>query len=457
MQNFMLPSHTRNEPDGLLSTSPFICTNLNIPRKGRLDRCGGTKELSFSRCRNLRSTFITSAQSYFGDRVKMLSRQKEMGVTVYPKFSVSMNLKKYREKYRRLDNGKQMQEVQESLVGRYCSYPDTDCSVILDSYLNLHTVYYVRREDYEQTEVQKLYCSTICMVEVRQSKSRQRQGMDFNKLYVSLFFSMHTKAFNRLALRYSHEFWHCEAWRYRWCDWLPRKGNSGELIIYPKLLEVLSPCLHLMPNLPRELTKFSPGSPRDPHKYILKQEARARNRFLDLILNKDVRQIFEIRSKIISYLRKFLDDLDFQEDYFLKDLLLCFHVETPILNSIPGVGAGYPFVTEYKNMKLYLRVAPEVNLKKLLVGGLDRVYEIGKQFRNEGVDPTHTLEFTSCELYMTYADYEDMMELTEQLLSVGTIVCTWLVKELTGSFIIKCPSNGLDKEPIDIDFTPPFR
>ncbi|KAL8170838.1 hypothetical protein V2J09_022642 [Rumex salicifolius] len=165
----------------------------------------------------------------------------------------------------------------------------------------------------------------------------------------------------------------------RYFCWETGKGNSEELIIYPKLLEVLSPCLHLMPNLPRELTKFSQGSPRDPHKYILKQ--------------------------IISYLRTFLDDLDFQE------------VETPILNSIPGVGVGCPFVTEYKNMKLYLRVAPEVNLKKLLVGGLDHVYEIGKQFRNEGIDPTHTPEFTSRELYMTYADYEDMMELTEQLLS----------------------------------------
>lgn len=137
-------------------------------------------------------------------------------------------------------------------------------------------------------------------------------------------------------------------------------------------------------------------------------------------------------------MRSFLDDLDFQE------------VETPILNFIPGVGAGCPFVTKYRNSKLYLRVAPEVHLKKLLVGGLDRVYEIGKQFRNEGIDATHHPEFTSCELYMSYADYEDMMELTELLLS-------GLVKELTGGFVIKCQSNGLHKEPIEIDFTPPFK
>lgn len=315
---------------------------------------------------------------YFKDRVKVLTQLKSMGVTVYPKFFVSMNLKRYKEKYSGLDNGQQVQQVQESVAGRIMSkHKFKNCTVY-----NLHGV-----------------------GETIQIKA---EAGNFNTVKHGDIVGV---------------------------TGFPGKGNLGECIIYPKFLEVLSPCLHHMPYLPKDLTKFSPGNPRDSHKYLLKQEARARNRFLDLILNRDVRQIFETRSKIISYLRTFLDHLDFQE------------VETPILNSIPGIGAGCPFVTEYKNMKLYLRVAPEVNLKKLVVGGLDRVYEIGKQFRNEGIDSTHTPEFTSCELYMAYADYEDMMELTEKLLS-------GLVKELTGSFIIKCESNG---EPIDVDFTPPFR
>ncbi|KAH7514641.1 hypothetical protein FEM48_Zijuj11G0110900 [Ziziphus jujuba var. spinosa] len=101
-------------------------------------------------------------------------------------------------------------------------------------------------------------------------------------------------------------------------------------------------------------------------------------------------------------------------------------------------------------MNLYMRVSPELNLKKLIVGGLDRVYEIGKQFRNEGMDLTHIPEFTMCEFYMAYADYNDLMELAEQLLS-------GMVKELTGSYKIKYHANGLCNEPIEIDFTPPFR
>ncbi|KAL1208371.1 Lysine--tRNA ligase, cytoplasmic [Cardamine amara subsp. amara] len=101
-------------------------------------------------------------------------------------------------------------------------------------------------------------------------------------------------------------------------------------------------------------------------------------------------------------------------------------------------------------MKLYLRIAPELYLKQLLVGGYDRVYEIGKQFRNEGIDQTHNPEFTTCEFYMAYADYYDLMKVTEEFLS-------GLVKELTGGYVIKYHANGYDKEPIEIDFTPPFR
>ncbi|KAH0720613.1 hypothetical protein KY284_005643 [Solanum tuberosum] len=127
-------------------------------------------------------------------------------------------------------------------------------------------------------------------------------------------------------------------------------------------------------------------------------------------------------------------------------------VETPSMNLTAGGAAARPFVTHHNELdtKLFMRVSPELYLKKLVVGGFDRVYEMGKQFRNEGMDLTHSPEFTMCELYMAYADYNDLMDLTEQLLS-------GMVKELTGSYKIRYHANGLDNEPIEIDFTPPFR
>lgn len=148
-----------------------------------------------------------------------------------------------------------------------------------------------------------------------------------------------------------------------------------------------------------------------------------------------------------------------------------------MMNMIPGGAAARPFVTYHNdlNMKLYMRIAPELYLKELVVGGLDRVYEIGKQFRNEGIDLTHNPEFTTCEFYMAFADYNDLMELTEKMLSgkdffiqtfkllflnfISLIRCVLIgmVKELTGGYVIQYHANGLDKEPIEIDFTPPFR
>ncbi|PNX68807.1 lysine-tRNA ligase [Trifolium pratense] len=125
------------------------------------------------------------------------------------------------------------------------------------------------------------------------------------------------------------------------------------------------------------------------------------------MVNPDVREIFRTRAKIISYIRTFLNKLDFLE------------VETPIVSTITGGGAARPFKTDHNalHMELNMRIAPELYLKELVVGGLDRVYEIGKQFRYEGVDKTHHLEFTSCEFYMAYMDYNDVMEMTENMLS----------------------------------------
>ncbi|PPS05865.1 hypothetical protein GOBAR_AA14797 [Gossypium barbadense] len=234
----------------------------------------------------------------------------------------------------------------------------------------------------------------------------------------------------------------------------PGKSQRGELSIFPRSLVVLTPCLHMLPrhtvtsNSDEAQSKkktrnhsWTPGITRNPETNILRdQETRYRQRYLDLMLNSEVQKIFGTRAKIISYSRDFLDNLGFIE------------VETPAMTMTAGGAAARPFITHHNelNMKLYMRISPELYLKKLVVGGLDRVYEIGKVFRNEGMDLTHLPEFTMFEFYMAYADYNDLMGIIEKLLS-------GMVKEMTGSHKIKYHGNGFDSEPVEIDFTPPFR
>lgn len=158
----------------------------------------------------------------------------------------------------------------------------------------------------------------------------------------------------------------------------------------------------------------------DGEKNGLNKDTRYRQRYLDLIMNNPVKRIFRIRNQVIDFLRTFLRERDYIE------------VETPMMNMIPGGATARPFETYHNDlsMKLYMRIAPELYLKQLIVGGLDRVFEIGKQFRNEGIDLTHNPEFTTCELYWAYADYEEMMKLAEDFLA-GVVLA------VAGSYKIK--------------------
>jgi lysyl-tRNA synthetase class 2 len=184
--------------------------------------------------------------------------------------------------------------------------------------------------------------------------------------------------------------------------------------------------------LPRGKTRVQ-GEETTTYGGLQDPEVRYRQRYADLAVHPEVREVFRLRARAIAWMRRYLDERGFLE------------VETPVLQPLYGGAAARPFVTHHNalDMPLYLRIADELYLKRLLVGGLERVYEIGHDFRNEGMDRTHNPEFTMLEAYQAYADYGDMMELVEGLVS-GVVEHT--LATLT-----------LERDGVTLDFTPPFR
>lgn len=190
------------------------------------------------------------------------------------------------------------------------------------------------------------------------------------------------------------------------------KTRRGELTVKIRDFDLLSKSLRPLPE------KF----------HGLKDvEIRYRQRYLDLIMNPDVRKTFESRNKTIKAIRRYLDDRGFME------------VATPVLSTIAGGAAARPFITHHNalDVDLYLRIATELNLKRLVVGGLERVYEMGRVFRNEGMDMRHNPEFTSVEIYQAYGDYRDLMDLTEELVREAA-------RQVTGSEVVTYQGTEID-------------
>jgi len=219
-------------------------------------------------------------------------------------------------------------------------------------------------------------------------------------------------------------------------DWIGVEGplfrtRTGEVTVRVQELELLAKSLRPLP-FGKEEVDAETGERRVWGGFA-DVEQRYRQRYVDLAVNPEVRETFVARTRIVRAIRRFLDERGFLE------------VETPVLQPLYGGASARPFITHHNalDMALYLRIADELYLKRLIVGGLERVYEIGKDFRNEGIDRTHNPEFTMLEFYQAFADYGDMMRLVEELLA-------YVAREATGG-------THVGYQGVMIDLTPPYR
>ena len=199
------------------------------------------------------------------------------------------------------------------------------------------------------------------------------------------------------------------------CEGKVFKTKTGEISIRTNKITLLSKSLLPLPEKYHGLTD---------------KEARFRQRYVDLMVNPEVKRNFVVRSKFIKFMRNYLDNMNYIE------------VETPVLNTIAGGASARPFITHHNTLDIdmFMRIATELPLKRLIVGGMDRVYEIGRIFRNEGMDPKHNPEFTSVELYQAYADFHDMMDIAEGIISGAAM-------EIHGTYEVKWMGEKINLAP----------
>ncbi|EFC46949.1 lysyl-tRNA synthase [Naegleria gruberi] len=358
--------------------------------------CGkGFKTHSFlSDKSNHEHTSVSSDEEYLQMRKEELKQfqQKYPNVlpTLYPNhFALTSNIKEYKEKYDYLQPSEKLKDVEECIAGRIISKRKASSKLFF---------YTIRtNNDHSLHQVQIMTGS-----EYYDESNRTTDETNFSLINTIL------RKGDIIGIK-----------------GFPAKSGKGELSIIPKQITLLSPCLHQLPHK----VSYSEGTSLDDI------EKRFRYRYLDLLTNhEELYNIFLIRNKTMSFIRNFFTNKGFLE------------VETPILSEKSGGANAKPFETHLNalDMDLKLRIAPELYLKQLVIGGMDRVFELSKVFRNEGMDSTHNPEFTSCEAYQAFADYNEMMDMTEEFFRQ-------IVTEINGSPILKVDDIG------EIDFSKPFR